>query len=186
MDVIKALTERVSSPKLIEPAPSQEQLNILFKAALRAPDHANLRPWRFIIIQGEARTHLGNLFSTIALQDNPNCTESILERKRQAPFRAPVIVGLVMHYKDHPKVPEVEQVLSVGAAGHAMVTAAFQLGIGAYWRTGDICFDKRVAKALGLQINEKLMGFIYLGTPAGELKPVPVLSLSDFVREWKG
>lgn len=184
MDVLKALTERVSSSKLTEPGPSEEQLNTMFKAALRAPDHANLRPWRFITIEGNARKKLGDLFAGIALQDDSKSSPAIVERKRNAPFRAPVIVALVLHYKEHAKVPEVEQILSVGAAGHGLITAAYQMGLGAYWRTGDICFDPRVAKALDLSDNEKLLGFVYLGTPEGALKSVPELKVNDFVSSW--
>ena len=185
MKTLQALTERVSSARLIEPGPSKTQLTTMFNSALRAPDHANLRPWRFITIEGNARKKLGDLFADIALQDDPDMSPSALERKRQAPFRAPTIVGLILHYKVHPKVPEVEQILSVGAAGHGILSAAYQMGVGAYWRTGDVCFDSRVAKALGLSNNEKLLGFIYLGTPEVELKPVPELNVEDFVSSWK-
>jgi len=184
MEVLKTLTERVSSPNLTEPGPTDDQLQLLFKAALRAPDHANLRPWRFMIIRGDAREKLGNIFADITVKDNPNVLDASLERMRQLPMRAPVVVSLILSYKEHPKVPEVEQILSLGAAGHGLLTAAYQLGIGAYWRTGALCFDSRVARALNLAKNEKLMGFIYLGTIDGELKPVPNLAVEEFVTHW--
>ena len=184
--ILNALTDRVSSPKLTDPGPSQEQLRLMFRAALRAPDHACLQPWRFVTIKDDARKKLGDLFVEIAYEDNPDLSESILNYKRQLPLRAPMIVVLILHYKKHPKVPKIEQLLSVGAAGNALITAAFHLGIGSYWRTGDICFDQRVANALDLVSNEKIMGFIYLGTPVGDMKSIPNIDINNFVRNWKG
>lgn len=186
MDTLKALTERVSMAKLKAPAPTKEQLDLLFSAALRAPDHARLCPWRFITIQGKALNKLGELFAKIMLQDNPDASEQMLERSKNLPLRAPMIVALILHYQEHPMVPEVEQLLSLGAAAHGLLTAAYQLGIGAYWRTGAICFDARVAKALHLLENQKLMGFIYLGTPDGKPKEVVTPNLDNFVSCWQG
>jgi len=186
VELLKTLTERHSSPVLTEPAPTQEQLDIMFKAALRAPDHARLHPWRFIVIANDARKKLGDVFANIAMQDNPDLPESSIQRTRNLPLRAPLLVALVLHYKEHAMVPEVEQILSTGAAGYGLITAAFHLGVGAYWRTGAHCFDQRTAKALHLHNNEKLMGFIYLGTPAKSANPVPPLSADDFVTSWSG
>lgn len=186
MELLTTLTERCSSPVLKEPGPTKEQLKIMFKAALRAPDHALLNPWRFIIIEKEARKKLGALFVDIAIKDNPDVLESAIQRTRNLPLRAPMIIALILHYKTHAMVPEVEQILSVGAAGYGLITAAFHLGVGAYWRTGAHCFDPRIAKALYLSDNEKLMGFIYLGTPALSAKPLSVLSEDDFVSSWDG
>ena len=184
--VLTSLTERVSSARLKEPAPTEEQLELIFKAALRAPDHGNLRPWRFIRIQGDARQKLGNVFVDVTLRDQPDLPDTSIERIRQLPFRAPMIVALVLHGKPHKKVPEVEQILSLGAAGHGLITAAYHLGVGAYWRTGSLCYDPAVANALGLADNEKLLGFIYLGTPDGVQKATPQLDLDEFVTSWAG
>lgn len=186
MELLKTLTERVSSAKLEAPGPTKEQLETMLKAALRAPDHARLRPWRFIVIEGEARKKLGDVFADIAMQDKPDLPESAVEKTRNLPFRAPMIIALVLNYKEHPKVPEIEQILSAGAAGYGMIVAGFHLGVGAYWRTGAHCFDPRTASALHLRANEKLLGFIYLGTPTKSEKPAPVLSIDDFCSLWNG
>ncbi len=184
MDAIDALTGRVSVPRLVEPAPSSEQLEILFQAALRAPDHAMLRPWRYITISGEARERLGELYARAALFDQPDLEDEMLDRYRGLPLRAPMLVALVLKPQQHPKVPEIEQVLSLGAACHGMMVAAHAMGIGAMWRTGAISYHPLVEEGLGLTDDEKLYGFMYLGTPDGVRKKQPKLAVSDYVSAW--
>ena len=184
MDAIEALTGRVSVPRLVEPAPSSEQLETLFQAALRAPDHAMLRPWRFVTITGASRERLGELYARAAQVDQPDLEEEMLDRYRGLPLRAPMLVALVLTPQQHPKVPEIEQVLSLGAACHGMMVAAHAMGIGAMWRTGAISYHPLVAEGLGLTGDEKLYGFMYLGTPDGVRKKLPQRVVTDFVSAW--
>ena len=185
MDAVEALCERVSVSRLAEPAPTHDQLNILFKAALRAPDHAMLRPWRFITIQGAARERLGELYARAIQADQSEPNEERLDRYRGLPLRAPMLVALVLKPQAHPNVPEIEQVLSLGAACHGMLTAAHALGIGAMWRTGAIAYHPVVAEGLGLTGDEKLYGFMYLGRPYGVRKKRHQPEVKDFVADWQ-
>lgn len=136
MDVLTALHNRVSCALLTEPGPSAEQLEIMLKAAVRAPDHANLRPWRFLLIEGAAREQLGEVLVQAALTDTPDSAPEALDKVRRKTLRAPTIVVVVAKLTEHPKVPEIEQIITAGAAATNLVTAAFALGVGAYWRTG--------------------------------------------------
>ena len=104
MDALVALTQRVSVSRLVEPAPSAEQRELLFKAALREPDHAQLRPWRFLSIEGDARQKLGELFVK-ALQENPETAPSALDKAQAAPLRAPLLLVVIASPKEHAKVP---------------------------------------------------------------------------------
>jgi nitroreductase len=92
MDAISALHQRVSTPRLIAPAPTPEQLEVLFKAAIRAADHGNMRPWRFLVIEGEGLVALGKVFADAAIAKNPQITTPELERCHAMPQRAPMIV----------------------------------------------------------------------------------------------
>lgn len=166
------------------PAPDTASRQIIFSAALRAADHGNLRPWRFLVLEGEALRRLGEVFAAAALRDEPELSEAQLERYRNMPLRAPLMVVAIARAIDHPKVPVVEQVVATGAAVQNMITAAFALGVGAYWRTGPMAYHDDVLKALGLAEGESLIGYLYLGTPAGKLKPVPELEVSDYFLEW--
>ncbi|MGO0308314.1 nitroreductase family protein [Endozoicomonas acroporae] len=184
MNGIELLLERVSTPILEEPAPSDQQLDVMFRAALRAPDHGRIRPWRFLTVSGQAREGLGELMAQAVLEDQPDLSEDALARFRGMPLRAPMLVLAICPVKQHPKVPEIEQKMSLAAAVHSLLLAAHAQGVGAMWRTGELCYHPRLAKGLGLADNEQLMGFIYLGKPAGAKKKVPVLDVNDFVSEW--
>lgn len=180
MQALEALQQRVSAPKLSEPAPSEAQRAEIFKAALRAADHANLRPWRFVVVEGDERQKLGELFLAASLSKTPDLDEAQQTKIRNMPLRAPLVLVAVAEYKEHAKVPELELQLSCGAAVQNLLTAAFALGVGAYWRTGSLAYDAEVKKGLKLQEKDLIVGFIYMGTPEGRSKPVPALNTEDF------
>ena len=166
MDIKDALLNRLSCPALTEPGPDVQQLEFIFQAALRAPDHARLRPWRFLTIEGEARNRLGDLLAEVALSEQHDLSADSIKRFRGLPLRAPCLVALICKKQTHAKVPEIEQKLSLGAAGQNILHAAYALGLGAMWRTGKINYHPLLAEGLGLAENEELLGFIYLGTPS--------------------
>ncbi len=184
MDAIDALLGRNSAGQLTDPAPRGEDLQTLFKAALRAPDHARLKPWRFLVIEGQGRAQLGEVFAQVALADNPALDREALDKLRAKPLRAPLIIVVIARLQQHPKVPEIEQTLSAGAAAHGILLAAHALGYAGIWRTGPMAFHPGVHRALGLQTEEKIVGFLYLGTRQGEAKPLPDYPICDFFQYW--
>lgn len=183
-DVLRFLQQRNSSPQLTDPAPSGSQLDEMFAAAMRAPDHARLRPWRFLTITGERREALGLLFREALLERNPAADDNARQKAANAPLRAPLLVAVVARLSEHPKVPYIEQQLSAGCAAHGLLLAAEALGYAGIWRTGDACFDRRVMDGLGLSANEELVGFVYLGTRRCDPKPLPAMRAEDFVSSW--
>jgi nitroreductase len=185
MDAIDALLNRSSSPILTSPGPTEEHLQLLFRAALKAPDHARLRPWRFLIITDNHRNKLGEVFAkAISLKNNRELSEQEQQRYQQLPMRAPTIVAPICCIHKHKKVPEIEQMLSLAAGVQSMLLMAFTLDIGAYWRTGELCYNDFVANKLGLSATEKLCGFVYLGTKAGKNAPKEELNIEDFTSYW--
>lgn len=184
MEALDALINRVSVARLGEPAPTAAQRELLFRAALRAPDHGQLRPWRFLTVEGEAREALGELFARAQQVRDPQAPATVLDKARAMPLRAPLVVVAIACLKDHPKVPEVEQVLAAGCAVHGLLLAAHAQGLGAIWRTGELSHDATVNAGLGLAEHERIVGFLYLGTPQGELRKPPLLEPADFVASW--
>lgn len=184
VELLTALHSRSSSPRLTEPGPTKEQLQNLFQAAFSAADHGLLRPWRFLVIEGEARQRLGDLFVKAALSDQEEMSEAKLEKIRNKPLRAPALVVTISSPKDHPKVPEFEQDLSAAAATQNMLLAAHAQNIGAMWRTGSMAYHPAVMEGLGLKDREKIIGFLYLGTKACPDKPPRQVKLSELVQEW--
>jgi len=161
-------------------------LQNIFKAALRAPDHALLRPWRFLTIRGQARNALGELFAEAQRQDDPAISDVLLDKTRSKPLRAPLIVVVIARISEHPKVPPVEQMASASAAAENMMLAAFAQGVGAMWRTGDMAYHPLVRKGLGLDDNEQVVGFLYLGQSEGRARTLTPLSVNEFVVDWPG
>ena len=186
MDALTAITQRVSSPQLTGPGPDNKQLECLFQAAFRAPDHARLRPWRYLTVSGDNRAQLGEVFAQAALKNTPDLSEERLAKYRKMPMRAPVLIVAIARLVPHEKVPEHEQLLAAGAGVQNMLTAAYAMGLGAIWRTGEMAENPDVRDALGLTSEERLIGFIYLGHVNCRLKEPPQLKTEDFVSEWPG
>jgi nitroreductase len=91
---------------------------------------------------------------------------------------------LINSPKEHPKVPEVEQIMSTAAAGQNILLALSSLGYGGIWRTGTFALNKKVNKYLGLNSDQQVLGYLYIGTPEGNQKNIPDLKPSDFVTKW--
>jgi nitroreductase len=163
----------------------------MLKAALRVPDHAWLRPSRFLTIKGLHREALGQLFVAGAQQRRVDNNEPALElpeidKVAAKALRSPLIIAVVASIKEHPKVPAVEQLISSGCAAHAILLAAHAHGFAGVWRTGANAYDATVKKGLGLQAHEELVGFLYLGSIEGSYKPLRALSVDDFCQTWQG
>ena len=181
---LELLQQRNACAKLTAPGPDAGELKEIFKAALRAPDHASLKPWAFITIEGDARLKLGELFVQAHQQAGNKLDEKKAEKIRNKPLRAPLIVAVAASITEHEKVPDIEQIVSAGCAAQNILLAAQALGYGAIWRTGDMAFDDHVQDGLGLAQHQMLLGFIYIGTKDMALKPLPEHQLNDFVRTW--
>lgn len=186
MEALDALLNRVSVPRLVEPAPDAAQRDLMFRAALRAPDHGQLRPWRFLTIEGAARERMGELFAEALQVADAQAAPEALNKARGMPLRAPLLVVVIARVQAHPKVPASEQVIAAGCAAHGMLLAAHAQGIGAVWRTGDMAYNVHVGKGLGLAADEQIIAYLYLGTPERELRRVPEMVVEDFVSAWQG
>lgn len=186
-EVLALLRERVSigPDRLVEPAPGDDDIRTMVAAAVTAPDHGNLRPWRFIVIRGEARGRLGRVFADAARARRPSMDEKELERLRAKPLRAPLIIAVAAVIRpDHPKVPPVEQIQSASAAAQQLQLAANALGYGSIWLTGEAAHDPAVAEALGLDFDDRVVGFIHVGSVA-DAPPRPARPVAtEFMREW--
>jgi nitroreductase len=174
MTVLESIESRVSPAKLGEPAPSREIIERIIAAGVRAPDHGRLRPWRFVVLEGDARCRLGDAMANMLLAKMPGASADQLEGERKKPLRAPVIVAVAAHITPG-KIPELEQVLAVGAAVQNMMLAAHALGFGAMWKTGGAAYDANVKRLLQLEERDHIVAFLYLGsiTSPGALVGAP-------------
>lgn len=188
MNAIDALTSRVSVPRLTDPGPTEAEIETILEAAARAPDHGRLRPWRFIVIRGAARGRLGDALADALASREPEGRQSQIERERAKPLRAPLIIVVAASVQpDHPKIPEIEQVLAAGCAAQNIMLTAHALGYGAMWRTGAPAYDPGIKAALGLAPADHIVGFLYLGAIDGEPPSGPERPHhGDFTTTWDG
>lgn len=168
---LAGLRTRRSRPSLSAPAPSDQQLHELLTAASCVPDHGRLRPWRFIVFDTAATVELGAAFAAAHEQRDPSASATDLARTRARPQRAPAVVAVVAVPQAHQKVPLWEQRAAACCVAYGLVLAADAAGFGAMWRTGWYGEAPLVRRHLGLLEHEELIGWIYLGTPAGPAPP---------------
>lgn len=180
--IMDALLNRSSESRLTSPAPDAETLEKAFACAARAPDHALLRPWRYLVIEGEeALSALGDLFASTC---EPGAPEKTREKLRKKAMRAPMVIVGVASHQVHPKVPEIEQTMSAAVGMGYLLLALESAGYGGMWRTGGVAYDREVARALGLSEDEMITGFLYTGSVSSGKPPVPRPDPSDFVSRW--
>ena len=187
METMKTLLSRRSISKLTGPHPSKEEMQDVYQAALRAPDHSWLRPWKFIEITGESRKKLGQAFinSTKKIEE----LDEERENKISAlPLRSPMIIVVIAKINhDKPNVPRLEQIQSTAAAAQNILLALHDKGYGAYWRTGKYSTERNeyISHELLLDNNEEVLGYLYVGTPEVDAPKIPELENKDFVTYWE-
>jgi len=180
MDALENILNRVSARSLVEPHPSKKEMDLVYKAALRAPDHAWLRTSSFIEVKGESLNKLSNIFVNYG-KSVPDISDEVLDKYKNAPYRAPMIIILVNTFKEHPKVPAIEQKLSTATAAQNIMLALNAMKYSCIWRTGKMAFNELIQKELGLDNNQEILGYLYIGTESGEKKKIPNLDIDDFV-----
>jgi nitroreductase len=182
------LTRRSVKPALLaEPGPSAAQLDVILTAATRVPDHKKLEPWRFIIFEGEARNTFGRVLLKACLaEDKQTPTAARLETERTRLLRAPTVVAAVSHVTPNAAAPEWEQVLSCGAACFNLCLAANALGFATSWITEWYSYSPAVHAGLRLAPNERLAGFIYIGTATTRPPDRDRPPLAKIVSRWHG
>jgi nitroreductase len=180
-DAIELLrTRRSLKPaELIGPGPSRAEIDTLITIASRVPDHGKLRPWRFIVFEGDARLKAGAAIEAAFRNKYADAKPEQVEYERKRLARAPLVIAVVSRAGPHVKIPEWEQVLSAGAAAMSLVLAAHALGYAANWITGWYAYNRAVLDALGLQPHERIAGFIHVGTPSGPLSDRPRPALNE-------
>jgi nitroreductase len=177
------IESRQSLGLLNEPAPDDQQLGQAVQAALAAPDHHRLRSWSFLAVRAEARHQMGEVLA-YALTEQGESDPAQIDRVRQQPLRAPLIVVCITRMQSHPKVPNVEQTLSTGAAVQNLLLMLHAQGFGAIWRTGALCDTAVVRHAFGLSDGDQIAGFVYVGTPAKHPQARTRLPVADFLANW--
>ena len=175
MELFEALFTRMSIGK-VKPDPVPRPLiEKILEAAAQAPNHHKVQPWRFIVLTGAARERLGDLMARSLLTRQPDVSPEFLAVERAKPLRAPVLIAVGVDKPSGPKIVELENICAAAAATENMLLAAHALGLAAQWRTGAAATDPDVKALLGLERDQHLIAFVYLGwclvEPQGYTRP---------------
>jgi nitroreductase len=164
MELFSAVETRTSAARLAEPGPSPEELDRLLQAAGRAPDHGRLKPWRFIVLTGTLREAFTAAAAEAKLARPPAMTSEQLAAEREKMNRSPtiVVIGCAVN-RAQTKIPEIEQVIAVGAAAQNLFLAAHDMGYGVMWKTGAAAYDPAVKATVGLRPDDHIVAIMHLG-----------------------
>jgi nitroreductase len=174
----------VSANSLGEPGPNEAELELILRAASRVSDHKKLVPWRFVLFQGEARARFGKVLAEVCRAEESEPGQFRLENEANRFLRAPLVVAVISRVVKNPAAPEWEQILSAGAACQNLLIAATALGFGVQWITEWCAYSKGVRRALALADNERVAGFVYIGTAKEKPEERERPALADIVALW--
>ena len=163
---LDAMLRRHSVSRFVDGAlPTASELDLLLRAAATVPDHGELRPYRFVVAQGEGRAHFGSALAAAGLEQNPSLPAGIQEKLRSKAFAAPTQILLIASPRAGMKIPEWEQLVTASCTGFAITLAAFALGLGAIWKSAPFLEGAELTRVLDLAAGEKLLGWVNVGRP---------------------
>jgi len=170
--LLDLVSSRRSATILVEPGPSPSQLEGMLRAAGSVPDHGLLRPFRFVIAEGEARGTFGDALAAVAAELSPDAPAARLQKVRDKAFRSPALIAVVFSPKAG-KIERWEQSATAACAGYAVILAAQALGVGAVWKSVPFTKGRAFCEILGFTEDEELLGWIHVGTSPSEAVPPP-------------
>lgn len=180
------LARRSVSPRRLGlPGPSAAQLGLMVDAALRAPDHGRMLPWRLIDFAAAQREELAQLFEDEKRRRTPDATPQDIERARAHATQTPTMLAFVVRPESDAKVPVHEQWLGAGAALGQLLLAAHAMGFGAIVLSGERCKDAILREALGIAPAETLAGFVSIGTIVAAPPPAVRTERDRVLSNWK-
>ncbi|MDG6093848.1 nitroreductase [Acetobacter sp. AN02] len=180
------LLSRASADTLHEPAPSGRILETILSAAMRAPDHGKLRPWRMITVSGDARRDVAERIVASMKRLDPDVPQAKIDKRRHRFSTTPMTIILGRHLRPDNKIPLIEQDLAVGAAAMNILNALHFAGFGGLWVSGEMTCDPVLAAELGFPAPHALAGFIFTGTPEPDRTLPKRRDVTDYVAEWNG
>ena len=179
MDALEAILTRHSIAKVKSDPVLRKVIEKLLHAAVQAPNHYRVRPWRFVVLTGKSRQALGQVMAQVLKKRNPEMPEDGLEKERAKPLRAPLLIAVGVDKSDDPRVLDIENICAVAAAVENLLLAAHAEGLGAMWRTGPAVRDPEVKQFLGFESIQELISFVYIGYPDLEVPVVERPSYED-------
>lgn len=177
-------SRRTVLPKrLLDPGPDPRQLQQILAAAAAAPDHGDLVPWRFVIVEPAARARLAEAFANALAQRDPDATADQLAQAREKAFRAPLLMLAVARLAPAPQdeIPDDERLVSAGCAIQNMLLLATALGYGSALTSGKAMQSASLRALFSLASEERALCFISIGTAASRKRRGPRPQTDQYV-----
>ena len=165
MDVFEAIHSRHSHGKVKQDPVPHALIEKLLSAAVQAPNHYKVRPWRFVVLAGESRNKLGDVFAASQRDRKPDLPPEASDKTRALPLRAPLLIAVGVDKPSEEKVIDIENVAAVAAACQNILLAAQAEGLAVKWRTGEWARNPKVKEYLGFAADQHLIAFLYIGYP---------------------
>lgn len=179
MEVIQAIHGRHMTHKVTPDELPREMIERLLSAAVQAPNHYKVRPWRFVVLSGDARNKLGEVFAASQRDRKPDLPSEAFDKTRALPLRAPVLIAVGVDKPSEERVLEIENICATAAACQNLLLAAHSEGLGVQWRTGEWARDPKVKEFLGFEADQHLIAFLYIGHPEFTAEHEPRPSFED-------
>ena len=179
MELFEAIHGRHMQGKVKQDALPREAIEKMLDAAAQAPNHYKVRPWRFVVLTGNARNKLGDVFAASQHDRKPDLELEALDKVRALPLRAPVLIAVGVDKPSEEKVLEIENICATAAACQNILLAAHALGFGVQWRTGEWARDAKVKEFLGFSADQLILAFLYVGYPEFTAEHEPRPSFED-------
>jgi nitroreductase len=181
-EMLAAVMTRRSESRLADPAPSDEELAQILRAATTVPDHGHLQPWRLVVVRDDARAAFGDALAATARRHDGSLDDRRAAKIRSKAFEAPLLVALAARIREKRGVPPWEQIASAACTGYVMTLAAHELGLGAIWKTSPFLDGKEIRKVLDLTKGDAPLGWVNLGRHVKPARSRPDIDLAPIVR----
>lgn len=148
------------------PGPDARQLRMILEAAASAPDHGQLRPWRFVLVPQAARQRLAEVFGAALIERDAAATPEQVAQAHEKAHRAPLLLLVIVDgLRGDPDIDLAERIVSVGCAVQNMLLMATALGYGSALTSGKALKSTGLRQLFGLNNEEQALCFLSIGTP---------------------
>lgn len=179
-EILDFIKSRRSIGNLVAPAPNREQVEQAIEVALSAPDHKDLNPYRFIVLENQGLNNLGTALKNAAIAQGET-DEKTLAKAENMPLRAPMIIACVTDFKPHDKVPHWEQIAASSCAVQNLLLALSAQGFATVWRTGPLANAPAIKQLFNVTADNQVIAFVYVGTAVSTIPPRSKIDVTPFI-----
>lgn len=154
----------------------------ILENATYAPTHGKTEPWRFVVFSGEGRKKLADFQSNLYKEEaGDKFTTAKYEKLKRQPLQASHVIAICLNRHPASKIPEIEEIEAVACAVQNIYLSVTAYGLGGYWSTGGITYMAKAKSFFGLEQNDRLLGFFFVGHIAVPSLPVSRMPVEEKV-----